>query len=229
MLGQAFSLDIWVFTIVGALVAITVHEFAHALTAHWLGDDTAKMTGRLTLNPLAHWDNVGTTLMMLLITMRAMGFNVLTIGWAKPVPYNPARVARGRFGEMLIAVAGPISNILVAFLVALPGRIYLINHGSLPAGQIYIFLASVVTINIFLAAFNLIPVPPLDGSKILYLILDWLNVRQETISWLEQTGPFLLLLLIFADNLFGFSVLSWLLEPVIVIIQWIVGSSTLPF
>jgi Zn-dependent protease len=218
LLSSLQHIDTLVFLVISLIVAITIHEFSHAWMATRLGDGTAKYLGRLTLNPLAHLDIVGTILIFL------VGF-----GWGKPVPYNPAHVARGKFGEMLIAIAGPISNIIVAFIAALPGRIFLINHQALPTGQIYTFLAVLVTLNIFLAAFNLIPIPPLDGSKILYLILDWLNVRQETVLWLEQTGPYLLLVLIFVDNIFGFSILSWLLEPVIVIIQWIVGSSTLPF
>lgn len=210
--------DTLIFLIVSLILAITVHEFSHAWAATRLGDDTAQKLGRLTLNPLAHLDIMGTILILL------VGF-----GWGKPVPYNPARVARGRFGEALIAVSGPISNILFALVAALPGRIFFFQNGALPTGQIYTFLAVLVTLNIFLAAFNLIPIPPLDGSKILYLILDWLNVRQETIFRLEQVGPTALLLLIFADRLFGTNLIFKLLEPVIAIIQWIVGSSTLPF
>lgn len=210
--------DIFVFLLVSLVIAITIHEFSHAWMATRLGDGTAKHLGRLTLNPLSHLDIMG-TLMILVV-----GF-----GWGKPVPYNPAHVSRGRFGEMLIAISGPLSNIVVAFIAALPGRIYLLQHQALPEGQIYTFLAVLVTLNIFLAAFNLIPIPPLDGSKILYLILDGFNVRQETIFRLEQMGPTLLLLLIFADRLFGTDIIYRLLEPVIAVIQWIVGSTTLPF
>lgn len=210
--------DILVFLLVSLVVAITIHEFSHAWMATRLGDGTAKLLGRLTLNPLAHLDIMGTILILL------VGF-----GWGKPVPYNPAHIAKGRFGEMLVAVAGPISNILVATLAALPGRIYLLQHQALPEGQIYTFLAVLVTLNIFLAAFNLIPVPPLDGSKILYLILDGFNVRQEIIFRLEQIGPTALLMLIFADRLFGTNMIYHLLEPIIAVIQWIVGSSTIPF
>lgn len=219
MLLSAFQrLDVMIFLVVALLAAITFHEFAHAWMANRLGDSTAKHLGRLTLNPLVHLDVIGTIMIFL------VGF-----GWGKPVPYNPARLVRGRFGEVLVAIAGPLSNVLLALLFALPGRIYLIQHQALPEGQLYIFLAVMVTLNIFLAAFNLIPIPPLDGSKILYLILDSFHVRQETILRIEQMGPIALLLLIFADRLFGTDLIYRLLEPIIAVIQWIVGSSTLPF
>lgn len=219
MLLSAFQrLDVMIFLIIALLVAITFHEFAHAWMANRLGDSTAKHLGRLTLNPLVHLDVIGTIMIFL------VGF-----GWGKPVPYNPARLVRGRFGEVLVAIAGPLSNVLLALLFALPGRIYLIQHQVLPEGQLYIFLAVMVTLNIFLAAFNLIPIPPLDGSKILYLILDSFNIRQETILRIEQMGPIALLLLIFADRLFGTDLIYRLLEPIIAVLQWIVGSSTLPF
>ena len=219
MLLSAFQrLDVMIFLVVALLVAITFHEFAHAWVANRLGDSTAKHLGRLTLNPLVHLDAIGTIMIFL------VGF-----GWGKPVPYNPSRLIRGRFGEVLVAIAGPLSNILLALLFALPGRIYLIQHQALPEGQIYTFLAVMVTLNIFLAAFNLIPIPPLDGSKILYLILDNFHIRQETILRIEQMGPIALLLLIFSDRLFGTDLIYRLLEPVIAVLQWIVGSSTLPF
>ncbi len=219
MLLSAFqSIDIAIFLIVALVVAITFHEFSHAWIANRLGDPTAKNLGRLTLNPLAHLDPMGTIMILL------VGF-----GWGKPVPYNPARLGRSRFNEVLIAISGPLSNMLLAILFAIPGRIYLIENQSLPTGQIYTFLAVMVTLNIFLAAFNLIPIPPLDGSKILYLILDSFNVSQETILRLEQFGPIALLLLIFSDRLFNTNLIYLLLEPVIAVLQWIVGSSTLPF
>ena len=218
LLGVFQQLDTFVFFVVALVVAITFHEAAHAWAADRLGDPTAKQMGRLTLNPLAHLDPMGSILILL------VGF-----GWGRPVPYDPRRVARGRFGELLIAIAGPIANIILAFLLALPGRIYLIQYQALPEGQLYTFLAVIVTLNIFLAAFNLLPIPPLDGSKILYLILDSFNVRQETIFRLEQMGPIALLVLIFADRILGTNIIYWLLEPVIAVIQWIVGSSTLPF
>lgn len=218
LLGVFQQFDTFVFFAVALVIAITFHEAAHAWVANRLGDPTAKHLGRITLNPLSHLDPMGTIMILL------VGF-----GWGRPVPYDPRRVMRGKAGEVLIAIAGPITNILLAFVFAIPGRLYLLQHQALPEGQLYTFLAIVVTLNIFLAAFNLLPIPPLDGSKILYLILESFNVSQETIMRLEQMGPIALLVLIFADRLLGTNIIYWLLEPVIVIIQWIVGSSTLPF
>jgi len=218
LLGIFQQLDTFVFFLVALIIAITIHEFSHAWAATMLGDPTAKMAGRLTLNPLSHLDPMGTILIFL------VGF-----GWGKPVPYNPSFVRRGRFGEMMVALAGPISNIVMAVLFALPGRIYLITHQTLPDSPIYVFLAIVVTLNIFLAAFNLIPIPPLDGSKVLYLILSNFGISHGRILALERTGPILLLLLIFADRLIGTNIIFTLLEPVIALIQWVVGSSIIPF
>lgn len=218
LLGIFQQFDIFIFFVVALVVAITVHEFAHAWMATMLGDPTARAGGRLTLNPLAHLDPMGTILLFL------VGF-----GWGRPVPYNPNFVRYGRWGELWIALAGPLANILTAFLLALPGRIFLLTNQTLPDGKIYVFLAVVVTLNIFLAAFNLIPIPPLDGSKILYLILSSFGVGTYTIIRLEQMGPMLLLLLIFADRLIGTNIIFTLLEPLIAIMQWFVGSSTIPF
>ncbi|MFH0905339.1 MAG: site-2 protease family protein [bacterium] len=218
MLSVFQHLDTLVFFVVSLVAAITIHEFAHAWAATSLGDITAKASGRLTLNPLAHLDPMGTLMLF-----------VVGFGWGKPVPYNPSFVRRGQWGEVLVAIAGPMANIALAFVAALPGRIYLIGHQALPEGQIYVFLATVVTLNIFLAAFNLIPIPPLDGSKILYLLLTNLGISHYRVTMLEQYGPMLLLLLIFTDRLVGTNIVFTLLEPVIALIQWFVGSSTIPF
>jgi Zn-dependent protease len=212
------SFDAIVFLVVALILAISFHEFAHAWMANRLGDPTARQMGRLTLNPLAHLDPLGT------IMIFVVGF-----GWGKPVMYDPRQVASGRFGEMMIALAGPIANIIMAFVFALPGRIYLLQNNALPDGQVYVFLATVVTLNIFLAAFNLIPVPPLDGSKVLYLILSSFGVSSARIMQLEHMGPMLLLMLILADRMLSANILQTLLEPVIILLQWIVGSSSLPF
>lgn len=215
---QNFQLDQLIFFIVALVVAITVHEFAHALVATWQGDNTAKMLGRLTLNPMSHLDPFGTVLLFI------AGF-----GWGKPVPYNPTMLRHGMVSEVWIALAGPAANVIVAFLLALPMRLYILQNQALPDGQIYTFLATVVTLNIFLAAFNLIPIPPLDGSKILYFILNAMGVSRVSISKFEQIGPMLLLVVIFADHLIGTSILPRLLEPIIALINWIVGSTGLPF
>jgi Zn-dependent protease len=218
LFGGLPSFDTFVFLVVALVLAITVHEAAHAWVATKLGDPTPSRMGRLTLNPLSHLDPMGTLLIFI------VGF-----GWGRPVMYDPRNIRSGRFGEMMVALAGPVSNIILAALIAIPGRIYLFQHHALPVGQVYTFLSIVVTLNIFLAAFNLIPIPPLDGSKILYLALDSFGVSRMQIMRLEQTGPMLLLLLIFGDRLLNTHILQSILEPIIILLQWIVGSTGLPF
>lgn len=176
------------------LIAFTIHELAHAVSADYLGDDTAKRRGRVTLNPLAHLDPIGT--FMLLVA----GF-----GWAKPVPVNPMNL-RGnpRTSMAIVALAGPVSNLLLASLAVIPFRLNLVNivgaftsSGVLPSLPFLLF--EFVWINIILAVFNMIPIPPLDGYKILYALLpDELAFRLEP---LEQYGFLILLGLLFLPSL----------------------------
>ena len=215
LLGLISHFDTFVYAIVALVIAISVHEFSHALIATRLGDMTAKLSGRLTLNPLAHLDPVGSLVLLI------AGF-----GWGKPVPYNPHFVRNGVWGETMIALAGPISNIIVALLFALPQRIIIFQTGQAPSGNVFDFLAIVVTLNVFLAAFNLLPVPPLDGSKLLYLIVDKLTFGG--VDWwasFERIGPMILLTMLFAERIFGINIIFRLLEPIIFLINWIIGSS----
>jgi Zn-dependent protease len=138
------------------LVALTIHEAAHALVAYWLGDPTAKLRGRLTLNPVAHLDVVGS--LIFLVTQR--------IGWGKPVPVNPANFKYPVRDSALTALAGPMSNFILAFFIAIPLKYF----GGLPE-LLNVFLWTTFNVNIFLGVFNLFPFPPLDGSKILGLIV----------------------------------------------------------
>ena len=175
------------------LVGFPVHEFSHALAAYRLGDSTAKHFGRLTLNPIAHFDPLGGIL--LAITFIGSGFG---FGWAKPTPVNPSNLEGGRWGEAIVALAGPISNLVLAIAVALPLR-YLIDHPNLAQDLPTVVLDVMfffVFINVVLMVFNLFPVPPLDGSKVLFAFLP------PRLSWqwrpvLEQYGFILLLLLFF--------------------------------
>jgi len=208
------SPDQLVFFVVALIIAITVHEFAHAWMATRLGDPTARAAGRLTLNPLAHLDPMGTILILL-----------TKFGWGKPVPYNPNFLRNRRWGELWVALAGPFTNLLTAFVFALPLRIYLIQKSPWPPdGQIWSFLSIVVGLNVILAGFNLIPIPPLDGSKILRAILGEFGAGSRIIIWLEQMGPMLLLVLIFADRFFNTRILWTLLTPVFALIEFLVGS-----
>jgi Zn-dependent protease len=147
------------------LVAFPVHEFAHAAAAYWLGDGTAKMFGRLTLNPVAHFDRFGG--LMLVLTAIATPF---LFGWAKPTPVNPANLRDRRNGEVLVALAGPLSNLLMAVLGAFIFRLLDVADVNQPIVTTVAYLF--VLFNIALAIFNLIPVPPLDGSALLFRIVD---------------------------------------------------------
>jgi len=215
MLFSLFSEPMtFLFFVVALLVAITVHEFAHAWAGVMQGDPTAKLMGRLTLNPLVHLDFLGTLMIFL------VGF-----GWGKPVPYDPRHVRDGRTSEAVIALAGPLSNIITAFIFALPARIYLATTGVLPEGLIFQFFATVATLNIILAAFNLLPIPPLDGSKILYLVISKFTSRPLDLRHFEQIGPFLILSLVVLGRLFGVSIVWRLIEPLVAAIQWLVGAT----
>ena len=215
MLFSLFSEPMtFLFFVVALLVAITVHEFAHAWAGVMQGDPTAKLMGRLTLNPLVHLDFLGILMIFL------VGF-----GWGKPVPYDPRHVRDGRTSEAVIALAGPLSNIITAFIFALPARIYLATTGVLPEGLIFQFFATVATLNIILAAFNLLPIPPLDGSKILYLVISKFTSRPLDLRHFEQIGPFLILSLVVLGRLFGVSIVWRLIEPLVAAIQWLVGAT----
>jgi Zn-dependent protease len=186
------------------LVGFPVHEFSHALAAYRLGDGTAKLFGRLTLNPIAHFDPLGGIL--LAITFIGSG-GQFGFGWAKPTPVNPANLAGGRRGEAMVAAAGPLSNLVLAAAAALPLR-YLIGNPGLwdsipsliftatPEGRIDGALPLFIYINLVLMIFNLIPIPPLDGSKVLFAFLP-ARVAWQWRPVLEQYGFILLLLLFF--------------------------------
>ena len=180
------------------LVGLPVHEFSHALAAYRLGDGTAKLFGRLTLNPIAHFDPVGGTLLALTFIGSAATGNALGFGWAKPTPVNPMNLAGGRRGEAIVAAAGPLSNLVLATAGAIPLR-YLVANPEL-AIQLPVIVLQVldlfVRINLLLMVFNLIPIPPLDGSKVLFAFLDR-RTEYQIRPFLEQYGFFILLALLF--------------------------------
>jgi Zn-dependent protease len=146
-------------------IAFPIHEFAHALAAFRLGDGTARLMGRLTLDPRAHFDQMGGLLLAVTVLFTGFGF-----GWAKPTPYNPMNLQGGRWGEAIVSAAGPISNLVLAIAAALPLR-YIIATG-MDAGPLASFLEFFVSINLVLMVFNLIPIPPLDGSKVMFAFMD---------------------------------------------------------
>jgi Zn-dependent protease len=179
------------------LVGLPVHEFSHALAAFRLGDGTAKLFGRLTLNPIAHFDPVGGTLLALTFIGSAASGAPIGFGWAKPTPVNPLNLEGGRRGEAIVAAAGPLSNLVLAIAAAIPLRYMYANPTlieQLPMLEVILFLF--VQINILLMVFNLIPIPPLDGSKVLFAFMDR-RTEYQIRPFLEQYGFFILLALLF--------------------------------
>lgn len=180
------------------LYSVILHEVAHGWAAHLFGDDTAVLHGRLTLNPASHIDPIGALMLFL------VGF-----GWAKPVPVNYYNLNNSRFGLFCVSLAGCLTNILIATIALI-----LLQFNVINASPIYsVILPIVVRINIILGAFNLIPIPPLDGSKILMSFLPYR--AQESLSRIEPYGFFILILLFFTG----------ILSPAIVFMQSLIYGS----
>jgi Zn-dependent protease len=196
------------------LVGLPVHEFSHALAAFRLGDGTAKMFGRLTLNPIAHFDPVGGTLLALTFIGSAAAGGALGFGWAKPTPVNPLNLQGGRRGEAIVAAAGPLSNLVLAAAGAIPLRFMYANPQlvvDLPLLEEVLFLF--VQINLLLMLFNLIPVPPLDGSKVMFAFMDR-RTEYQIRPLLEQYGLIILIILIL-PILPGGSILGRIVIPIL--------------
>ncbi len=184
------------------LFALCFHEYSHALTANRLGDPTAAAMGRLTLNPLRHLDPMGTLLLFF------AGF-----GWARPVPVNPLNLRNPRRDMLWIAAAGPGSNLALALLSGLLLRavVPMMGGTSSLAGAAASMLVYSLQINLVLAVFNLIPLPPLDGSSVLKGLLPLAQVHAW--SRIESVGPILLLVLVGSRFILGFSLLSLIIGP----------------
>lgn len=203
--------------IVPLVLSLTVHEWAHAYSAYRLGDDTAKKQGRLTLDPLMHIDPIGTLLLPL------MG---IPFGWAKPVPVNPLRFRRGvsvRGGMVLTSAAGPGSNVVLAFLIAiLFGLLLRFAPSWVPdRGAVSHLLNSIIGLNIALAVFNVLPIPPLDGGR----IVDGLIPSRLAKYWYAycRYAPFVLLAIIISPNLLPFSILRWPMSQIGHIVNWLIS------
>lgn len=166
-----------IITLAILVVSIIAHEVAHGIAALWQGDPTAKHAGRLTLNPIPHIDPIGSVAVPLLCSIVSPGF---MFGWAKPVPINPYNFRSQRWGEALVAFAGPFTNIAIAIVFTVFFRFF---DFGLAFTQ---FAFNAIVINIVLAIFNLIPIPPLDGSKMLFSVLPQRYYRFKT--WVEQKG-----------------------------------------
>ncbi|HEV8424409.1 MAG TPA: site-2 protease family protein [Actinomycetes bacterium] len=182
--------QVFVAFVIAVIVGITFHEFSHAAVATMQGDQTARSQGRLTLNPLSHLDPLGSIALVL------AGF-----GWGRPVPFNPAQLRNRRVGAALVGLAGPAANFLLAIAAVIALRIiYPTAVSAFDVDFSVILLDMLVTLNVVLGVFNLLPIPPLDGSRLLSIVLP--PSRQNIVYFLDQYGIFLLLgILILAPNL----------------------------
>lgn len=211
MFGSATirSTDDIIAILVSFIVATSIHEFMHAYVAHRLGDNTSRDLGRITLNPMEHFEPIG----FLGMVMISIGFPF--IGWGKPVPVNTSRMThrfarRRQNGLAIVAAAGPLSNVVQAAIAVIPIQYAVRNNIDL--GGAGFFLEWFVSVNVLLAAFNMIPIPPLDGHKILMGILP--NFWAPVLAPLERYGFPILLLLLFLGGSFGTSIIGSITGPV---------------
>ncbi len=176
---------LFIFSTIVFIFSVIIHEVAHGYVAYLQGDNTAKNAGRLTLNPIPHIDMFGSIILPVLL---AIAHSPMIIGWAKPVPFNPYNLRNQRWGEATVAIAGPLSNIIIAVIFGTIIRLGI-------SATLFEPFAYIVLINLVLATFNLIPIPPLDGSKILFAFLPY--SMQNVRNTLEQYGTFILIFFIF--------------------------------
>ena len=201
----------YLFLIVILLFSIVIHEVSHGTMALYLGDPTAKYAGRLTLNPLRHLDPIGSVILPLFLILMAklMGGGII-FGWAKPVPINPYNFRDQKYGSAKVALAGPGSNLAIALVFGLALRFFpaIATIPGLP-----LMFSYIVYINILLAVFNLLPVPPLDGSHILFTFLP---PGMENIKiFLSQFGLFILLFIIFFFFRWLVLLINWILSLIV--------------
>ncbi|MDQ5958106.1 MAG: hypothetical protein QG665_454 [Patescibacteria group bacterium] len=195
-----------IFFVAILIVSVVVHEVSHGYMAYILGDSTAKHAGRLTLNPISHLDPLGSVVIPFITSILGMPF-----GWAKPVPFNPYNLSAGKWGPALVAFAGPGSNLLIVAFFTLILRAT--PFFGLSAGVLEL-VSLIVLVNLWLAAFNLIPVPPLDGSKILFALIPYRYRNVEQIMEKYQLA-LILIAILFISNLVS-PVVMW-------VFNWLTG------
>ncbi|MEK7615350.1 MAG: site-2 protease family protein [Patescibacteria group bacterium] len=197
------------------LASLTLHEFAHAFVAMLLGDRTAEREGRLTLNPLAHLDLMG------LIPLLLFGF-----GWAKPVPFNPYNLKNPKWDSVAIAIAGPAANLVLALLSGVLFRFSLVSFG--PSNLLTAFLFLMIILNLFMLLFNIIPIHPLDGSKLFFALFD--DPKYESLrTFVAVRGPQILLLAVFISILTNIDVFFFIAKPAYAICNGFIGHSCLGY
>jgi Zn-dependent protease len=186
---ETISLKLFLYVVI--VLSATFHEYAHGFIAYKLGDSTAKDMGRLTLNPIAHIDLMGTVIIPLFLLFLGGIF----LGWAKPVPYNPYNLKDRKYGSLKVGIAGPSANLIIALILGIFLRFASAGVFGYAFSSLFLMsVALIVYINIFLALFNLIPLPPLDGSKVL---MDLFPRSRHTIASLGFLGIFLALFIAF--------------------------------
>ncbi len=193
---------------VSYVLAMTLHEFAHGWVAHQLGDTTAQREGRLTLNPLAHIDPIN-TLLVPIVTFLVAG---IAIGAARPVPFNPWALRGGRWGAALVAASGPFTNLLIAMVLGTWLRFVPLGVAG------YNFIGIMILINVGLFVFNMLPLPPLDGSRVLYAAAP--PGLREIMDRIEQAGMMVIFVLILGMYYFGlgaylYRVVQWIISLIV--------------
>jgi Zn-dependent protease len=202
-------MDLVIFSLIILLFSVIIHEIAHGSVAYYLGDSTAKYQGRLTLNPLKHLDPFGSVILPLLLLLATAGAGPV-FGWAKPVPVNPYNFRDQKWGQLKVAIAGPAANFSVAVFFGL-----LIRFLDLPSSLFYLF-SIVVVYNFLLGIFNLIPLPPLDGSWVLFGLIG--KESSKIKIFLQQYGMVILIGVVF----FG---LRWVYMGAVILYYLVTGQN----
>lgn len=205
---------VFLFVIIALILSIVIHEVAHGYAADMLGDPTARLQGRLTLNPIKHIDPLGSVIIPGILVLT--GANIL-FGWAKPVPYNPYNLKNQKWGEAIVAVAGPLTNIVIAIFFGFLIRFGIAEQVNFTFAQLCM---QIVYLNVLLALFNMIPIPPLDGSKILKAFLPYRGqlAFAKFEAFTEQYGFIMLFAFIFLFMSVLWPIFSVLVTSVIALI-----------